>query len=256
MPCCSHLHILRLREVLDKVTSPLDCYVRRGHSGDAICSPAMEPSNVSKPFLYDVFISYSSSDMEVVSALAERLRRAGLRVWFDKWCISLGEIVASKVDAGLNQSRVLLLCISKGALSSEWVRLEQSTAIHRDPGNVGRRFIPVLIDSCDVPDTLRRYRYLDLRQTAGSALDELVAMCKPPDRELDAQTLDLVGLRYLQRLSATFARLQPAQLGGEGKVKTLDLNRLYVSLIADPTSFDEREKARGARRRAGEIAGR
>ena len=53
-----------------------------------------------------------------------------------------GDIIGLKVDEGLEQSRVLLLCISPAALASGWVALERSTAVHRDPSNAGRRFIP------------------------------------------------------------------------------------------------------------------
>jgi len=68
-----------------------------------------------------------------VRRLAERLKEAGLRVWFDEWNVRSGDIIALKVDEGLEQSRVLLLCSSPNALASGWGGLERSTAIHRDP---------------------------------------------------------------------------------------------------------------------------
>ena len=75
-----------------------------------------------------------------------------------------GDIIALKVDEGLEQSRVLLLCISAAALASGWVALERSTAVHRDPAKVGRRFIPLLLGDCVLPDTFRRYKCVDLRE--------------------------------------------------------------------------------------------
>jgi len=48
---------------------------------------------VSAEFQYDVFLSHSSKDKAVVRALAERLRRDGLRVWFDEWEIQPGDTV-------------------------------------------------------------------------------------------------------------------------------------------------------------------
>ena len=57
------------------------------------------------------------------------------------------DIIALKVDEGLEQSRGLLLCISPNALASGWVGLERSTAIHRDPSNEGRSFVPVLLSA-------------------------------------------------------------------------------------------------------------
>jgi hypothetical protein len=59
-------------------------------------------------------------------------------VWLDEWVFQAGDIIALKVDEGLEQSRVLLMCNSLAALASGWVALERSTAVHRDTANVGR----------------------------------------------------------------------------------------------------------------------
>ncbi|MES2708474.1 MAG: toll/interleukin-1 receptor domain-containing protein [Verrucomicrobiota bacterium] len=108
-------------------------------------------------FKFDVFLSHNSSDKPNV----QRLKAAGLRVWLDDWVIKAGDIIPLKVNEGLEHSRVLLLCISPAALASGWVALERSTAIHRDPSNAGRRFIPLLLADRDLPDTLRRYKVVD-----------------------------------------------------------------------------------------------
>jgi WD40 repeat protein len=130
-------------------------------------------------FLYDVFLSHNSKDKPRVRHLAERLRNAGLRVWFDEWNIAFGEIISLKVDEGLEQSRVLLLCVSPNALASNWVALERSTAIHRDPSNEGRRFVPLLLTDCDLPDNLRRYKYVDFREETDAAFAEVMLACQP-----------------------------------------------------------------------------
>ena len=96
----------------------------------------------------------------------------------DDWAVKAGDIIALKVDEGLEQSRVLLLCISPAALASGWVALERSTAVHRDPSNAGRRFIPLLLGDCDLPDTLRRYKYVDFQEEAEAAFEELLTACR------------------------------------------------------------------------------
>lgn len=139
---------------------------------------------MSAKFQFDVFLSHNGKDKPRVRKLAERLKSAGLRVWFDEWNIKSGDIIALKVDEGLEQSRVLLLCISANALASGWVALERSTAVHRDPANVGRRFIPVLLDNCELPDTLRRYKYVDFRDEAEAAFAEILDACRPEVAEV------------------------------------------------------------------------
>ncbi len=117
-------------------------------------------------FTYDVFLSHNAQDKPRVRRLAERLKQAGLRVWFDEWNIRSADVIALKVDKGLEQSRVLLFYIPPNALASGWVALERSTTIHRDPSNEGHRFIPLLLADYELPDTLRRYKNVDFREEA------------------------------------------------------------------------------------------
>lgn len=153
-------------------------------------------------FLYDVFLSHNQADKPKVRLLAERLRSAGVRVWFDEWVIKAGEIISLKVDEGLEQSRVLLLCISPEALASGWVALERSTAIHRDPFNAGRRFIPLLLAECDLPDTLAKYKYLDFREESDAIFAELLASCKPETDFLPTSSLPEVQKRSVAKKSS------------------------------------------------------
>lgn len=121
-------------------------------------------------FPFDIFLSHNAQDKPGVRRLAERLKAAGVQVWLDAWLIKAGDIIALKVDEGLEQSRVLLLCISRAALASGWVALEWSTAIYRDLANEGRQFIPLLLNHRDLPDAPRRYKNLDFREESQVAL--------------------------------------------------------------------------------------
>ena len=142
-------------------------------------------------FQYDVFLSHSAQDKPRVRRLAERLKAAGVRVWLDEWVIQAGErpspvgrerVAEGRVrdqelaiERGLEQSRVLLLCLSPAALASGWVALERSTAVHRDPANAGRRFIPLLLGDCALPETLRHYKVVDFREESEAAFAEVPA---------------------------------------------------------------------------------
>jgi hypothetical protein len=64
-------------------------------------------------FPCDVFLSHSAKDKAVVRALAERLRKDGLKVWFDEWVLKPGDSIPAKIEAGLEHSRVLVLGIRR-----------------------------------------------------------------------------------------------------------------------------------------------
>ena len=111
---------------------------------------------MSSEFQYDVLLSHNQADKPRVRRLAERLRAAGLRVWFDEWAIQPGDDIYLTIERGLEASRTLVLCLSPAALGSDWVGLERSTVLFRDPSNAGRRFIPLLLADCKLPEMLRR----------------------------------------------------------------------------------------------------
>ncbi|HYI13289.1 MAG TPA: toll/interleukin-1 receptor domain-containing protein [Thermoanaerobaculia bacterium] len=84
-------------------------------------------------FTYDVFLSHNAQDKPRVRKLAERLRDAGLRVWFDDWVVKPGDDIYLAIERGLEAARVQVLCLSPEALASEWVTLERNTVLFRDP---------------------------------------------------------------------------------------------------------------------------
>ena len=52
-------------------------------------------------FPCDVFLSHSAKDKAVVRAVAERLRKDGLKVWFDEWVIEPDDSIPAKIEEGL-----------------------------------------------------------------------------------------------------------------------------------------------------------
>ena len=83
-------------------------------------------------FRWDVLLSHNSRDKPKVRPIAEALRAAGLRVWFDEWNIGPGDDIFAAVEEGLQHTRVLVLCMTPAAFGSDWVQLERGTALFRD----------------------------------------------------------------------------------------------------------------------------
>lgn len=132
-------------------------------------------------FQYDVFLSHSAKDKEVVRGLAERLRGDGLRVWFDEWEIRPGDSIPAKIEAGLEDSRVLLLCMSAHAFGSDWAQLESGTFRFRDPLNHERRFIPLRLDDAPIKGSLAQLLHIKWRrQDREQEYATLLNACRPP----------------------------------------------------------------------------
>jgi hypothetical protein len=134
-------------------------------------------------FEFDVFVSYSSMDSGPVTQLANLLKGDGLRVWFDKWEIRPGDAIPLKIQEGLSKSRILVLAMSRSAFRSDWSTLEGNTFLFRDPLNHERRFIPLLLEDAEIPDTLRQFRYVDWRERSPSEYHDLLVSCQHTERK-------------------------------------------------------------------------
>src|SRR3990172_8517947 len=84
---------------------------------------------------YDCFISHASEDKEaLVEPLAMELHRLGVRVWFDRFAIKVGDSLSRSIDDGLATSRYGILVISKGFLAKPWPEYELRGLIAREIG--------------------------------------------------------------------------------------------------------------------------
>lgn len=139
--------------------------------------------DMSEEFTFDVFLSLSSKDKDVVRPLAERLRADGLKVWFDEWVLKPGDSIPAKIDEGLEHSRVLVLCMSANAFGSDWAQLEAGTFRFRDPLNKERRFIPLRLDDIPIEGTLAQFLYINwLPAGREQEYAKLFEGCRPPKK--------------------------------------------------------------------------
>lgn len=132
----------------------------------------------------DLFLSHNNADKPWTERLAAAVEadRNGppLKVFFDKWDVPHGGDIPAELEDGLQRSRYVGLVLSPESLASDWVTLERSTAIHRDPRARQRSLIPLLRRTCDLPDMLARLRYIDFRreQDFNEGLDTLVGILR------------------------------------------------------------------------------
>ena len=152
----------------------------RSQEAEAIFSKLTEVSKAffstqkTQYYTYDVFLSYSLQDKVAVQRLAGRLKNDGLRVWLDVWQINVGESIPQAIEKGLEESRINVLVLSPYSLGREWPHMERATAMLRDPTNAQRRFVPLLLERCEIPDTLKRFKYIDYQQESESGYQELL----------------------------------------------------------------------------------
>jgi len=84
-------------------------------------------------FDYDAFISHATEDKaDFVEPLAKELRKLGLKVWFDKFALKVGDSLHDSIEKGLARSLYGIVVFSPKFLSKKWTRAELNGLFARE----------------------------------------------------------------------------------------------------------------------------
>lgn len=102
-------------------------------------------SDLSDKYEYDVFISHAWEDKEdFVEEFVIELEKLGLKVWYDKSKLKLGDRMHQKIDIGLNKSKYGIVVLSPNYIAEEkyWTKTELDGLFQLESVN-GKRIIPI-----------------------------------------------------------------------------------------------------------------
>jgi hypothetical protein len=125
---------------------------------------------------WDVFLSYAGEDREAIAKpLAEALRAKGLRVWFDKFELTLGDRLRRMLDEGLANSKFGVVVLSPAFFGKHWPQTELDGLAQREVD--GEKVILPVWHGIDREDVARHSPTLADRVAASSSegIDHLVA---------------------------------------------------------------------------------
>jgi WD40 repeat protein len=142
----------------------------------------------AKTTTYDLFISYNHRDRGVVQGLADRLRRSGIRLWYDRWEMKPGDVLRNRIGEGIAGAKHFMVLISKSSLNSNWVKYELNSGMIDEIESGATKVIPVLgpgVSHEDLPADLRAKYCLDVRTEEGRTLatQELIDLIQPAKRQ-------------------------------------------------------------------------
>lgn len=98
---------------------------------------------------YDIFISYSRKDSELVLDLANKFTGEGYNVWIDRDGIESGDAFKSVIVKAIKKSKIFLFFSSKTANASPWTVKEVNMAVH-----LKKTIVPVKLDDTEYDDSL------------------------------------------------------------------------------------------------------
>jgi len=114
----------------------------------------------------DIFISYSSNDIEKVRRLVSELKSKGAKIWFDEEQILPGDDLIQKMSEGIDQCRFYLICLSPSfdeKPPTSWVKREFKMAMIKENKQGQLSIIPIrLIKGGSIPLEIGDRAYADL----------------------------------------------------------------------------------------------
>lgn len=125
-----------------------------------------------------VFVSHASEDKErFVNDFASLLRQKGVDAWLDAWEILPGDSLVDKIfNEGLKSASAVIIVLSENSVDKPWV-VEELNASIVSRISKGLKIIPVVIDSCEVPEPLKStvWQKVDDLGDLTAAADKVVA---------------------------------------------------------------------------------
>ena len=125
-----------------------------------------------------VFVSHASEDKErFVLGFATKLRNSGIDAWLDKWEMLPGDSLVEKIfEEGLKEAQAVIIVLSKYSVNKPWVKEELNTSVVNKISK-GTRIIPVVLDQCEVPESLKSTLWESVQDTNDyqESLDRIIA---------------------------------------------------------------------------------
>src|SRR5258708_2506522 len=118
-------------------------------------------------------LSHSRSDVAFVDWLAGQLVTRRHHIWMDRWELSIGDSLISKIQSALTDSDAMLIVLSKNSVASEWCKKELNSGLMRELEEKRVLVLPCVIDDCTIPLFMREKLYADFRKDRDEAFEQV-----------------------------------------------------------------------------------
>jgi hypothetical protein len=123
---------------------------------------------------FGVFISHARADKLIAERIATGLKVFGYRTWYADWELQPGDSIVPRIEAALARNDTLLLLLSQTSVASKWVRRELDTVLMAQLSGQDVAVIPVMIEDCEVPESLKGILSADLRSNFEGGLLQIL----------------------------------------------------------------------------------
>ena len=108
------------------------------------------------------FISYTGSDVDYATWVAEILEKSSYTVTIQAWDFMAGDNFVSKIDEALKECEKLIVILSESYLKSAWCEAEWTAKLAEQIKLKQRRVIPIRIEPLNLKGLLSPIVYIDI----------------------------------------------------------------------------------------------
>jgi len=136
-------------------------------------SPALAQPMKEQPGtlpMAQIFLCYAEEDEEKVGDLYQRLSNAGFKPWMARKDLIGGERWESRISQAIRRSDLFLACLSANSIDKRgWIQREIKDALDIWQEKLGSDIylIPVRLEDCEVPESLREFHWVSLFEEDG-----------------------------------------------------------------------------------------
>ncbi len=110
----------------------------------------------------DFFVSYTGSDLEYATWVAEILETNGFKVTIQAWDFKPGDNFVSKINESLLECKKLVVILSNSYLKSKWCEAEWTSKLAEQIKLNEQRIIPIRIEDVNLSGLLSPIVYIDI----------------------------------------------------------------------------------------------
>lgn len=168
-----------------------------------------------------IFLSHNYKDKPVVEQVALKLRAVygQENVFYDSWSIQPGDGIIDKMEEGLTSCKFFFFFVSINSLQSNMVKMEWQNAFFK-AAQKSIKFIPIRMDSCNMPFLLTQNLYIDL---FANGLDVTIR-----------QIVDVVnGTNTYHNIAGTFHNLVAVKQKIDNKIRIECVAKYYLEPISE-----------------------
>lgn len=195
------------------------------------------------------FICHASEDKEAFAKpISFGLLARGIDVWLDQWEMQAGDSLVQRIfEQGIRGSSAMIVLLSPRSIVKPWVNAEL------DVGVINRiekstKLIPVLIEKCEVPMSLKAHYWVDVERDGGlervaeKISDSILGVSAKPPLAKPASSayvrLEVPGLRRSDEIALQLA-YEAASAGHRAYLQVPELASLDTQSLLSEEALQE-----------------